>query len=304
MTNGYIDLQVNGYAGVDFHRTDVTAEELNKACQRMRGDGTGRFLWTAITGPVDRICAAASNMVKLREKDPLVQEMIFGAHIEGPFISPIDGYRGAHPKAAVKEANVDDMKRILEAAGGLVKLVTLAPEQDPGFKVTSFLAKQGVRVAGGHSNATMNELNGAIDAGLSMWTHLGNGCPMQMHRHENVVQRVLSVADRIWPMFIADGAHVAFYALKNYLKLVGDRAIVVTDAVAPAGNGPGRYSMVGWDLVIGEDLVCRAPDGSHLVGSALPFNRAVQNLREKLGLSDERIKQLTIDNPKKVMGVS
>ena len=83
-------------------------------------------------------------------------------------------------------------------------------------------------------------LNGAIDAGLSMWTHLGNGCPMQMHRHDNVVQRVLSVCDRLYPMFIADGAHVAFPALKNYLKLAGDRAIVVTDATAPAGGGPGR----------------------------------------------------------------
>ena len=111
-----------------------------------------------------------------------------------------------------------------------------------------------------------------------MFTHLGNGCPMQMHRHDNVVQRVLSVAQegRLWVCFIADGAHVPFFALRNYLKLVGfDRAIVVSDAVAPAGLGPGRYTLGRWDLVIGDDLVARAPDGSHLVGSAATLQAAV-----------------------------
>src|SRR5205814_4230702 len=121
----------------------------------------------------------------------------------------------------------------------------------------------------GHTNASLEQLQAAIQAGLSMFTHLGNGCPMHMHRHENIVQRALSLSDQLWLMFIADGAHVAFPALGNYLRAAGlDRCVVVTDAIAAAGMGPGRYRMGRWDLLVGPDMVARAPDGSHLVGSA------------------------------------
>jgi N-acetylglucosamine-6-phosphate deacetylase len=121
---------------------------------------------------------------------------------------------------------------------------------------------------------------------------------MQMHRHDNIVQRVLSHDGLRWTCFIADGAHVAFPALKNYIRARGiDKCIVVTDAVAPAGLGPGRYKVSRWDLVIGDDLVGRAPDGSHLIGSAVSMRRQVQNLKTHLGLTDEQCKKLTVDNP-------
>jgi N-acetylglucosamine-6-phosphate deacetylase len=229
--------------------------------------------------------------------------MIPALHIEGPFISPIDGYRGAHPRDAVRPAEVDSMKRLLDAAGGLARIVTLAPENDLTMATTRFLSDQGIRVSAGHTNASLDQLKGAIDAGLSMFTHLGNGCPMQMHRHENIIQRALSLSDQIHPMFIADGAHVAFPALGNYLRTAGiDRCIVVTDAVAPAGRGPGRFRLGRWDLVVGEDLVARAPDGSHLVGSAVAMPRAVKNLIEHVGLTPAEAEQLTVHNPRKVMG--
>src|SRR5947199_1104578 len=171
----------------------------------------------------------------MRERDPLVREIIAGIHIEVPFISPVDGYRGAHPKDAVRPADRDAMRRLLDAAGGLTRLVTLAPENDAGFAVTRLLTTQNIRVSAGHTNASLDQLKGAIAAGLSMFTHLGNGCPMQIHRHDNIIQRALSLADKLFLMFIADGAHVTYTALRNYLKLAGlDRCIVVTDAVAPA----------------------------------------------------------------------
>src|SRR5690606_2198311 len=97
-----------------------------------------------------------------------------------------------HPADAIHPANCGDMQQLLDAGGGLVRLVTLAPERDPGLTVTKMLARQGIIVSGGHSDATIDQLDEAIDAGLSMWTHLGNGCPLQMHRHDNVIQRVLS----------------------------------------------------------------------------------------------------------------
>jgi N-acetylglucosamine-6-phosphate deacetylase len=137
---------------------------------------------------------------------------------------------------------------------------------------------------------------------LTMFTHLGNGCPMQMHRHDNVIQRALSLSDRLWVMFIADGVHVPFFALKNYLNVVGvERAIVVTDAIAPAGLGPGRYTLARWDLVIGEDMVARAPDGSHFVGSGITMKQTIENLVAGVGLKREDAMRLVSENPRKAV---
>jgi N-acetylglucosamine-6-phosphate deacetylase len=196
------------------------------------------------------------------------------------------------------------MGRLLDAAGGLTRIVTLAPERDSAMAVTRFLASQGIVVSAGHSDATLDDLHRAIDAGLSMFTHVGNGCPMVMHRHDNIVQRALSLADRLWLCFIADGAHVPFTALGNYLKLAGyDRCIVVTDAIAPAGVGPGRYKFGRWDLVVGEDMVARAPDRSHFVGSGITMKQSAENLRTSLGVSEAMIRKLTFDNPRAAVGV-
>ena len=300
---GYFDLQVNGYGGVDFHDDGLDAQDLHRVCEMLRRDGVSAIFATITTEHLDRMERRLRRVVEARERDPLVREVVAGLHIEGPFISALDGYRGAHPRDAVRPAERDAMQRLLDAAGGLTRLVTLAPEQDGGFAVTRMLADQGIRVSAGHTDASLDQLKGAIDAGLSMFTHLGNGCPMQMHRHDNIVQRALSLSDKIWPMFIADGAHVAFVALGNYLRLVGlDRCIVVTDAVAPAGKGPGRFKLGRWDLLIGEDLVARAPDGSHLLGSAVSMPDAVRRLVEQVGLTHEQALKLTVHNPRMVMG--
>jgi N-acetylglucosamine-6-phosphate deacetylase len=300
---GFLDLQVNGYAGVDFHSDGLTADELHLVCTTMQCDGVEAFLATITTEHVPVMAHRLRRLVELRALDPLAQQMIPGLHIEGPFISPIDGYRGAHPRDAVRPADVDSMKRLLDAAGGLTRLVTLAPENDPKLAVTRYLDTQGIRVSAGHTNASLDELKAGIDAGLSMFTHLGNGCPMHMHRHDNIIQRALSLSDHLFPMFIADGAHVAFPALGNYLRTAGlDRCVVVTDAVAPAGRGPGRFKLGRWDLVIGDDLVARAPDGSHLIGSAVAMPRAVKNLVEHVGLTPQQAERLTVHNPRMVMG--
>jgi N-acetylglucosamine-6-phosphate deacetylase len=297
----YFDLQVNGYGGVDFNQDDLRAEDLHRAVERLAADGVEGILATIITESLDKMVARLRRLVELREQDSLAQQVIAGLHIEGPFINEADGYRGAHPLDAVRPARVDEVLRLLDAAGGLTRIVTLAPERDENLAVTERLAREGIVVSAGHSNASLDELKAAIDAGLSMFTHLGNGCPMQMHRHDNIIQRVLSLADRLWVTFIADGAHVPLFALQNYLDIVGfDRAIVVTDAIAPAGLGPGHYTLGRWQLVIGDDLVARAPDGSHLVGAAMGMPRVAQNL-QRLALSENEIERVTLSNPKQAI---
>ena len=303
-TAGYFDLQVNGYAGVDFHGDDLSADELHRACAAMRRDGVARILLTITTDDVARMERRLRRVVSIRERDALVAEVVGGIHIEGPFISPIDGYRGAHPRDAVRPADRDAMNGLLDAAGGLTRLVTLAPEHDEGFAVTRMLARADVRVSAGHTNAKLDELRGAIDAGLSMFTHLGNGCPMQLHRHDNIIQRALSLADQLWVMFIADGAHVPYPALSNYLKVAGlGRSIVVTDAVTPAGMGPGTFQIGRWVVRIGSDLVARAPDGTHLIGSAMTMPDVMQRLTRDVGLNHEQAIRLTVDNPRRAFGM-
>ena len=300
----FFDLQVNGYAGVDFNQDGLTADDLHRACERLDADGVGGFLATIITDDLDAMCRRLSTLAALRERDPLAQRLIPGFHIEGPFLNEADGYRGAHPRDAIRPASLDSMTRLLDAAGGLARVVTLAPERDEGFTVTRMLATRGIVVSAGHTDATLDELRGAIDAGLSMFTHVGNGCPMHMHRHDNIVQRALSLADRLWLCFIADGAHVPFVALGNYLRIAGaDRVVIVSDAIAPAGLGPGRYKFGRWDIVVGDDMVPRAPDRSHLVGSGITMRQNAENLRLALNLPPATARRLTSDNPRSVIGI-
>ena len=298
----YFDLQVNGYGGVDFNQDDLTADQLHAACERLAADGVGGILATVITESIDRMSRRLSNLARLCEADPLAKRIIAGIHIEGPFLNETPGYRGAHPADSIHPANPDEMSRLLDAAGGLTRIVTLAPERDPDYRVTQRLARQGVVVSAGHCDPTVDQLRAAIDAGCTMFTHLGNACPMLLPRHDNVIQRVLSVANRLWITFITDGVHVPYVALRNYLKLVGlERSIVVTDAIAPAGLGPGRYTLGRWDLLIGDDMVARAPDGSHLVGSAMSMPQAARKLREELGLGDAELRKLLVENPRRAL---
>jgi len=301
-TPRYIDLQINGYAGVDFNQDNLATDDMHRACQRLRDDGVAGVLATIITDELALMEARLRRIVVLREQDALVRELVWGFHIEGPFINETPGYVGAHPPASVRPAEVDAMKRLLDAAGGLARLVTLAPERDAGLRVVRYLTQQGVLVSAGHCNPTFDELLAAVDAGLSMVTHLGNGCPAELPRHDNIIQRVLGLRERLTICFIGDGVHVPPLALKNYLQLAGlDRSVVVTDAISPAGLGPGRYTIGTQPVEIGEDLIAHLPGSSLLMGSTATMPRIVALLREQIGLTEDEILRLVSANPRRVL---
>jgi N-acetylglucosamine-6-phosphate deacetylase len=297
-TPEFFDLQINGYAGVDFNQDNLTPEQLDHACQKLDADGVTGILATVITDTLPAMRHRLANLVRCREQSPLARQIIAGIHIEGPFLSPVTGYRGAHPADAIQPADESVMQSLLESAAGLTRLVTLAPEQDAEMKVTRLLRQSGITISAGHTDATLDQLKASIDAGLTLFTHLGNGCPQQMHRHDNIIQRVMSLRDSITPTLIADGVHLPFFVLKNFLDHFGiDRCIIVTDAIAPAGLGPGRYTLARWDLLIGPDMVARSPDGSHFVGSAITMPQSADNLATQLTLTESQIKTLTSINP-------
>lgn len=298
------DIQVNGYFGGDFTNPEITAEELHTTCIALEEDGVEHILATVITDSIESLCHKLSHLVKLREQDTLAKKIIAGFHIEGPFINPKVGYVGAHPTDCVKPANVEDSKRLLEATSGLTKLITLAPEFDQNMDTTRFLAEQGITVSAGHCDPNLDQLKASIDAGLSMVTHVGNGCPVTMTRHDNIIQRVLSLSDKLWCCFIPDGAHVDFFALKNYLKVVGlDRCIMVTDAIAAAKLGPGRYQLSGMEIEVDQHGVARKPGSPNLAGATITMPQIRKNLARHLGLDEPQIKQLIDDNPRQAIAL-
>lgn len=297
------DLQLNGYAGVDLGAKNLNAEELNRICQALRDDGVDSILATLITDSIPRLCAKLENLVRLRSKDPLAEKVIAGFHIEGPFLNPNSGYIGAHDPTHVVPASVDAAQKLLDASEGLLKLVTLAPECDPRFATITSLCSQGVVVSAGHCNPTLDDLEGAIDAGLSMATHLGNACPLDLPRHDNVIQRILSLRDRLWICFIPDGIHVEFFALKNYLDFVGvERTIMVTDAISATGLGPGVHRLSNLTVEVDASGAARRQGQNNLAGSTLSMPQLIENLQAQLDLDDSQIESLVDTNPRAALG--
>ncbi|MCC6126820.1 MAG: N-acetylglucosamine-6-phosphate deacetylase [Pirellulales bacterium] len=300
----FLDLQINGYAGVDFNGNEFSPAELRRACEALREDGVEGILATIITDTLPVLCARLTRIAECCERDPLVRELVLGIHLEGPFLNETPGYAGAHPASAMRPADPDAMKALLDAARGLIRLVTLAPERDPGCKTTRLLAERKILIAAGHTDCTRDELRAAIDNGLSMFTHFGNGCPMTISRHDNIMQRVLSLRELLQFSFIADGVHIPPFALKNYLDFVGiDRAVVVTDAMAAARLGTGTFTLGNQAVKIGADLVARSPDGMFLMGSTATMPRMANLLREEMQLSAADIERLTYRNPARLLGM-
>ena len=252
------DLQVNGYAGVDFCASELEGEELELACRALDEDGIDGILATIITDSLDRMEAKLARLVNLREQSALAKKMVAGIHIEGPFISPITGYVGAHPREAVVEASLDGAKRLLDAAGGLTRVFTLAPECDPGMATTRFLSNEGVAVSAGHCDPTLETLNEAIENGLSMVTHFGNGCPVDLPRHDNVLQLFSIFATvfgfALFPMV------PTWISWRLAITLTSsdccERSIAVTDAMIwldPRVSVPGVMNYQGWKSKFDDD---------------------------------------------------
>jgi len=301
---GYVDIQLNGCHGTDFNDDRLTAEAFHGCCLKLQAQGVRAFLPTITTDALDAMCRRLAKLAAFVAADPLARAMAPGFHVEGPMISPLPGFRGAHPAAGIIPASPDAARRLVEAGGGKVRIVTLAPECDAGCATIRWLANQGVRVAAGHTDASRDQLAAACDAGLSLFTHLGNGAPLLLTRHDNIIQRALSLRERLTLCFIADGVHIPLFVLANYLALAGcEHAIAVTDGIHAAGLGPGRHRTPWGDEVdVGPDLAVWAPDHSHLCGSALTMPQVEANLRT-MGLTDAQIRQLICDNPARVAGV-
>lgn len=293
---GFIDLQVNGFAGVDYNCPTTPHEEIARSLRALFATGVTRFYPTVITGSPSDMEAALRNLADARERVP-DGEAIDGFHVEGPHICPDDGPRGAHPRQWVRPPDFDEFRRWQDAARGRLRIVTLSPEWPDAPRYIERVADSGVVVSIGHTNAATAQLADAVSAGATFSTHLGNGSHAVLRRHPNYIWDQLA-DDRLTAGFIADGIHVDANFLKVALRAKTlDRAVLVTDASAPAGAEPGRYRL-------GEQEVDHTPDGrvvlagtDRLAGSALTMDRGVENLMRLAGLSIEDAVRLATVNP-------
>lgn len=295
----WIDIQVNGFAGVDYNDPRARHEDIARSIQVMYSTGVARFFPTVITGSPEDMAGALRNLADVKEQLPEGAAME-GFHVEGPHISPEDGPRGAHPRRWVRKPDVHEFRRMQEAARGHIKLVTVSPEWPEAPRYIEQLAEEGVTVGIGHTNANSSQIRAAVAAGARMSTHLGNGSHQMLPRHPNYIWDQLA-EDRLAASFIGDGIHLDGACLTVVLRAKGtERSILITDAVQPAAAAPGRYRLGEQDVDHTEDGRVVLAGTNRLAGSALRMDRGVENLMRLAGLSLRDAVQLATVNPARV----
>lgn len=300
---GLVDLQVNGFAGLDLNDGRLTVDRVKSLAQHMLAAGVTTFLPTLITASEADIIRALSAIAEARRLFPLVAQMVPFVHVEGPSISPLDGPRGAHPGAHVRPPSLAEFERWQEASSGLVGLVTLAPEQAGAIDYIRALVQRGVHVALGHTAASPDEIHQAAAAGASLSTHLGNGAAATLPRHPNFLWSQLA-DDRLTATFITDGHHLPADTFKAMVRAKGlERAILVSDAVALAGMPPGLYEQpVGGGVEVTADGRVGIAGTPYLAGAGLPLCANVAIAIEMAGLALSEGLRLATENPGRIVG--
>jgi len=296
----FVDIQINGYCGIDFNGDPLTVEQIEFVADTLRHGGVERILPTIVTSDVELMSLRLRSMRGLIDQDKSLRHLMPAFHIEGPCLSPKEGYRGAHEPQYIQPARRETLEPLLEAAGGpnRVAIVTLAPETDDDFKTVRWLAEQGIIVSAGHTDASREQLEEAQQAGLSMFTHLGNGSADQIHRHDNIITRALSL-EQIHYGLIPDGHHIPFFLLKQWIRLIGiERCVFTTDCVDPA-DAPADYDPEPPRVLVrtGTTPVVRLAGTPYLSGSALTMRQAYRNATEELGLTDSEADELCSRRP-------
>lgn len=300
---GWIDLQVNGFGGYDLNGETLAPAELEGVVRALHAQGVSAFLPTIITGPIDRMRRAFGAIAVYVRESRFGNRSIVGIHMEGPYLSAEDGSRGAHPAAHIRDPDWDEYQRLQEAAEGLIRMVTIAPERQGAIPFIRRLSDAGVVVAIGHTRAGAEQLEEAVQAGARVSTHLGNGSEPMLPRHPNYIWQQLA-DDRLWATFIPDGHHLAPPVLKAMLRAKRDKALFVSDSVRFGGMAPGAYgSPIGGQVVLqANGLLHTAADPNILAGSASSLADGIANVVRFTDLSLAEAVQAVTIRPAKLMG--
>ena len=298
-----IDIQVNGFAGFDLNTETVTPDDVCAMVRALWRVGTGFLCPTVVTGSFNRICNSMRAIVDACKTDPLVNYAVLGIHLEGPHISAEDGPRGAHPLAQVRDPDWNEFQRWQDIAEGKIRLVTLAPEKKGAIPFIEKLTADGIVVALGHTDASAEDIQAAIDAGAKLSTHLGNGAHALIRRHPNYIWEQLG-ADELWASLIVDGHHLPPSVAKSMIRAKTlDRCILVSDAVALAGMKPGIYTFAERSVELTADRCVRLVGTEYLAGSAIELARGIENSVRFAGISLEESIALATLQPMRLLNV-
>ncbi len=283
---GLVDLQINGFKGIDFNSPNLTTEAVTTVTQVLLERGVTSYFPTLITNSDDAVASAIKVLVSACEHDTRVNACIGGIHLEGPFLSLEDGPRGAHPKEFIKAPDWELFETWQQLAQGRIRLITLSPEWPEAFDFIKRCVASGVVVSIGHTAATPDQINLAINAGARMSTHLGNASHALLPRHSNYVWEQLA-SEHLWSSLIADGFHLPDALLKIFLKVKPDISLLVSDATSYADLPAGSYSgHIGGDVVLDDSgRLYMANSPQMLAGSAQSLLWCVNQLVRKKMLS-------------------
>lgn len=279
MGPGLTDLQVNGFAGIDFNTFPISEEGMIKVINALVKEGVTTFLPTIITNSDSAILSLLKNIDDLCTQSPQINTHVGGIHLEGPFISKEDGARGAHDKKFVKAPDWELFQMFQKASGSRIKIVTISPEWDNCGSFIKKCVKNNILVSIGHTNATPEQIRNAVNAGARMSTHLGNGAALMQPRTMNFIYEQLA-DERLTASLIADGFHLPDCFLKVALKVKQDNAILVSDSTMFAGMASGVYnSHIGGNVLLEENgRLCLKNNSNMLAGAALSILDGINKL--------------------------
>lgn len=286
---GLVDLQINGFAGIDFNQSPLNLSEWKTVSHKLAEVGVTTFYPTIITNSFLQLAEIMKAIKKEVDEALFPVQMIGGIHLEGPYISLEDGPRGAHAREFVRPPDWKEFDELQRISGGMIKIVTLSPEWQGSSEFIRKAVKSGVKVAIGHTAADTGKIHEAVMAGASLSTHLGNGAHPNLPRHPNYIWDQLAESD-LWSSVISDGHHLPANVLKVFNHVKKNKMILVSDSVALAGLEPGDYNTpVGGEVTLTENGRLHLKDAPELLaGSAQYLLQGVQHLvkSEIVGFSE------------------
>lgn len=298
-----VDHQVNGFAGVDFQSDTLDVPQLEEAARGLLRAGCGAWCLTLVTDDWEQMLHRLRNAVELRRRSALLQKVIIGWHLEGPFLSTVAGYRGAHPADKMISPTPAHIQALRHVAPRDPILLTVSPEVPGVIEAIAEARRWGIRVSLGHTNASAGQLKAAREAGAFGFTHLGNACPQDLDRHDNILWRVLETDLKV--SLIPDGIHVSPSLFRLIHRLLHSSNIFyVSDAMSAAGAPPGRYRLGASEVEVGPDRIVRKPGERNFAGSALAPIEGIFRAASMLGGSWQQAWRHYSKIPAGLLGVS
>ena len=302
-TLGLCDIQLNGFAGVDFNNPKLKPKEFHQSMMALLRTGVTNVLPTLITADKVDLHRNFEALERARAFSPIAQMMVQGYHLEGPFLNPSEGFAGCHPSQFMgRKPSWETFAYWQGAAGGRIQLLTVAPEMPGVLKLIAKCVDSGVRVSLGHTNATHEDIRNAVDAGASLSTHLGNGVAQLLPKVDNPILSQLA-EESLSASFIADGFHQKPHVLSVYIKAKGsDKTILISDGTAASGAVPGTYFLGSTKIQSNPEGVVHLFGTQNLAGSAATLLDCLQNVMGWYNISLEQGIQWASILPRKLLG--